>query len=306
MSEDSRGRHRSRSNHSKRSDSFQTKQINQTDCNNSCTNNNRYNVLGDNVQEHEIHRTSTGKTSERFSVTLNRSAKESAKSIGNNNDQRKEYVPPIKIQDKSISEIRNAISTVKNIKITQNMIRATQHAIYVYANSISDFKVMLKFFDDNRFKRVTHPLEEEMTVKFCLYGLEKMDFDSLEKELKVHKIFPVKITNIPIRQVRYTEQFIYVLHFMKTDGIRLQRLQEIPGLFYTKVKFAIYENPNKGQPVQCKRCQSFNHGDKNCTWDPKCRRCAGDHASKDCEYLEDLLSDSEDITDYDERRGKNS
>lgn len=314
MNENSRGRHRSRSNHSTRS--FHTYQYHQDNNSDSRAylnqpplwstmahaSNNRYSNLNDNVQEHEVIKTSDNKTNGKFAATLSKSAKESAKSIKTNNDiQKKEYVPPIKIQNKSISEVRHAIASIKNIKITPNMIRTTQHAIYVYANSISDFKVILRFFDDNNFKRVTHPLEEEMTVKFCLYGLEKMEYDILREELIGYNINPVKITNIPIKEARYADQFIYVLHFMKTDNVQLQTLQRIPGLFYTKIKFAIYDNPNKGQPVQCKRCQSFNHGDKNCTWDPKCRRCAGNHASKDCEHLDDLPLDPEDLPDYDDK-----
>ena len=39
----------------------------------------------------------------------------------------------------------------------------------------------------------------------------------------------------------------------------------------------------KGEPVQCFRCQDFNHTSRNCNRLEKCRRCSRHHASKNCD-----------------------
>lgn len=253
--------------------------------------NNRFSNLNNNVSEHELIRTRVSNTTSGNGFSTN---KNSAKSndIDLNLNNNKEYVPPIKVQNKRISEIRSQIATIKNIKITPNMFRATQFGNYIYPQTVCDYKVIKKYCDDNGYKYITHPLNEEMITKFCLYGLEQMSHDVLENEMDRFGTKPIEITEIPIRGKRYQEQCIYVLHFMKKQNVRLESLQQITGLFHTRIKFAAYDNPNKGQPVQCKRCQSFNHGDKGCTLDYKCRRCGGSHSSYDCVHLPDL-EDSE-------------
>ncbi|XP_049794660.1 uncharacterized protein LOC126204319 [Schistocerca nitens] len=41
-------------------------------------------------------------------------------------------------------------------------------------------------------------------------------------------------------------------------------------------------NPPKPQPIQCQRCQQFNHHTKDCSATPKCSRCGGNHHLTEC------------------------
>lgn len=253
---------------------------------------NRYSTLNNNVNEHEVIRfdSKKGKANE---------PKNSGKSDNSNNNNGnvsdlKQRIPPIKVTNRKISEIRSAIMSIDNIKVVQNMFHPTQYGNYIYAQSVSDYKVIREFCDNNEFKYITHPLNDEIIERFCLYGLEPMDHDELKSELTKFEVKPVQITEIPIRNKRFAEHCIYVLHFMRKQKIHLHALQQITGMFNTRVRFAVYDDPNKFEPKQCKRCQNYNHGERGCTQDYKCRRCAGAHPTRDCKHLPEIEVENED------------
>lgn len=270
----SRSRHRSSAQHYQRSNNNYNMPPQQG---------NRFSYLNNNVHEHETIN-SSNRQGANNSALINKDKNDSAKT-NQSGTVTKEYVPAIKVTNKSISDMRNAITKIKNIKLSIDMFRPTQFGNYIYAQSVSDFKVIRKYCDDNGFKYFTHPLDEEKVEKFCLYGLEQMDHDVLKHELSQQGHKPVNISEIPIKNKRFDEHCIYVLHFMKKQGVRLDDLKRITGLFNTRIKFSAYDNPNKHEPVQCKRCQSYNHGIRGCNLDFKCRRCAGPHPSSECDYL---------------------
>lgn len=278
MSRDLRYRSRSRSRHQHQH------QGRYSEVNNAVNNSNRFAKLNNNVNEHEVIN-SSDKT--RTSVNANTKASNmiSKSSTTTEDPLTKQRIPPLKVTNKSLTQIRSAIMSIKNIKIVQNMFRPTQFGNYIYAQSVADYKTIRNFCDINDFKYVTHALNEEVIERFCLYGLEQMPHEELKAELAKVCIDPVQVTEIPIKKKRYAEHCIYVLHFMRKQKIQLDLLQQVTGLFHTRVKFAVYDDPNKFEPKQCKRCQDYNHGERGCTQDYKCRRCAGSHSSSECEHL---------------------
>lgn len=287
MSENLRGRSRSRSNHG--THQRHTYVQNQAHASNM-SHNNRYSYLNSNVHEHEIVNSSNRSDNTRNTRNRNVNCDKNA------NSEPKQRIPPIKVTNKKITEIRDAITSMKNVKIVQNMFHPTQYGNYIYAQSVQDYKLIREFCDKNNFKYITHPLSDEIIVRYCLYGLEKMPYDVLAAELAKLNVKPVQITEIPIRNKRYDEHCIYVLHYMRKQKVHLRDLEQITGIFHTRVKFSIYDDPHKFEPKQCKRCQDFNHGERNCTQDFKCRRCAGSHPTKECSYLPEIEIEVDDET----------
>lgn len=245
---------------------------------NACdyTHQNRYSYLNSDVTEHEVVNSSNNKKVVKSSGD------------GGKSTESKQRIPPIKVTNKKISEIRSEVMKIPEIKIVQDMFHPTQYGNYIYAQSVKDYKVIRKFCDDNNYQYVTHPLNDEIIERFCLYGLEQMSHDALQKELYNKEIKPVRVTEIPIRQKRYSEHCIYVLHFMRKQKVQLRDLHQITGLFNTRIRFAPFDDPNKFEPKQCKRCQDYNHGERGCTQDYKCRRCAGKHPTSECEHLPEI------------------
>lgn len=241
---------------------------------------NRYSNLNRNVDEHEVINSVSNNTKK---VTNPKNDNDNNKS-----SETKQRIPPIKVTNKKISDIRSAIMKISGIKIVQNMFHPTQFGNYIYAQTVADYTVIRKYCDDNGFKYVTHPLNDEIIERFCLYGLEKMSQELLLEELGKKEVRPDRITEIPIKHRRYDDHCIYVLHFMRKQKVQLKDLQQITGLFNTRVRFAPYDDPNKFEPKQCKRCQGYNHGERGCTQDYKCRRCAGPHRTNDCKHLPEI------------------
>lgn len=136
----------------------------------------------------------------------------------------------------------------------------------------------------------THPLEQKS--KFCIFGLNKVDPEVLKSELKqLLHVTPATVISLPLKQKRYDDQFIYVVHFMKSDGVTLNKLKLIRGIFNIIVRWDHYipfmkRDPNQPKPpTQCSNCQSFEHGSQFCFRPAKCIRCGKDHKSADCPFL---------------------
>lgn len=64
-------------------------------------------------------------------------------------------------------------------------------------------------------------------------------------------------------------------------GTAIKEVAERAGtLFSCRIHWERYDNG--GEPVQCYKCQDFNHGNGNCGRVLACRKCSREHLSRDC------------------------
>jgi len=54
-----------------------------------------------------------------------------------------------------------------------------------------------------------------------------------------------------------------------------------PTIADCEVKWHVFDG--KGEPIQCYKCQDFNHSSRNCNRENQCRKCSRYHASRDCD-----------------------
>jgi len=76
------------------------------------------------------------------------------------------------------------------------------------------------------------------------------------------------------------------LHCVRGTGPQVSRVRSITELCGLGVSVESYLYP-KG-PLQCKRCQSYGHTQRNCEYAPRCVACRGSHFSGGCSTPRDL------------------
>lgn len=129
-------RSRSRSAHSSRDKSGETR------ANNGRNENNIYNELNDDVMEHELMN--------------NQSA-----NVNNYNDKIKKKFPPTTIFDVNVNDLKQDIIINSDVEIRNVDIRLTQHGIKLYTHTDSDYRELYTFLVNKRYQFFSHTLNDE-------------------------------------------------------------------------------------------------------------------------------------------------
>lgn len=201
-------------------------------------------------------------------------------------------IPPIIVEGLKISDVQGILSKITYLSTMPNIKNTINGHHSIYAKTLSNHNKIERFLRDNKISGYTHEIEQR--VKFVIYGLHTVDTNDLREELtKNLNTSPIHVYSIPIREKKYSDQNVYVVHFMKSSGVSLNKLRLTKALFNVIVQWDMYQ-PNKGgnssdikPPTQCSNCQSFNHGSRNCFKPPKCIRCGESHKSAQCVHLFD-------------------
>lgn len=192
---------------------------------------NSFNILNNNVNEHETIRTSNDKRP--------------------NVPKSSEKVPPITIFDMTITrlinQIRNPNSTVRDVNIQY---RLNYNGIRLIMNSVDDFKRVREYLRANLVKFFSHHLEEEKTMKYVMYGLYEINNNELKEILSDHELFPVAVSNLRIKKKRYDDQNIYLLQFGYDQNISLERLRTVRTINGVGIRFEKYLH-NQNGITQC-------------------------------------------------------
>lgn len=204
-------------------------------------------------------------------------------------------IPPIRVDDLSVLQLQGILRDISYLK-KQPHVQQSRDGLIIKIDNISDYEHVYKYLKQKGVLGYTHSLDSK--VKCCLYGLHTIEIEELRNELKeLVGVLPIHIHVIPIKNRRYTEQNVYVVHFWKSSGVTLQKLRMIKAIFNVIVKWDYYvenkNNPNDPRPkvTQCSNCQGYFHGTEGCFRNPKCRRCSGNHKTTLCKFLK--VKDSE-------------
>ena len=196
--------------------------------------------------------------------------------------------PPIIIQNLEIISLKEILKSFSHYNDTT--FKHTTNGTKLFVQCTEQYKLLKSFCIENQLKFHSHLLKEEQKIKIVIHGLHEMEINDLKDELELKEVFPCDIKKLQIFKPRFDKQCIYMLYFMKSDGIKISNLRTIRSLCHMMVKWDFY-HPRKTGPTQCNNCMQFGHGAESCFLDPKCIRCGDNHKSSSCS----LLSDPSDI-----------
>lgn len=165
------------------------------------------------------------------------------------------------------------------------IIRLSNDGTKLFAPSIEAFNDAKSNLAAAGIKFYTHALRDEQTSKFVLNGFFKAEENEIIKFLNEVGVKPVKVKNIAIKNKRYDDHAVYVVHFLKRDKIKLSSLRETARIVNCiKVSWDYFKSRRNG-PIQCTNCMKFGHGSALCFLNPICVRCGESHSSKNCPLI---------------------
>lgn len=189
--------------------------------------------------------------------------------------------PPISVKGLKMDDVMANVSKVPELT-SEVFYTMGKGEIKVIPGSEEDFAKIKKHFSTVNVPYSTHPLKADRNVKVCLFGLPEMDIKYIKDALLQHQISsPHDIKMITPKNSNVDGPRIYVVFFKRSDGIKIETLRNITGMYNVRIRWDYYV-AKKHSPTQCTRCQAFGHGSSNCNLPPKCVSCGDDHESKAC------------------------
>lgn len=197
--------------------------------------------------------------------------------------------PPITIPSMNRPNAASFISTLPESKEFE--IRFSADGIKIFAPSTEAFKAAKSKLIGSKTKFFTHLLRDEQTSKFILHGFYATELNELHSFLREAGVNPISIKNISIRNKRYDDHAVYLVHFLKSDKMKLSTLQaNVKVINHVRVRWEFYQNKRNG-PIQCTNCMSYGHGGASCFLAPVCIRCGFEHKSSECPLASDTTNE---------------
>ena len=193
--------------------------------------------------------------------------------------------PPMNIRGKTFAQVQQSLAAT-NVSKENYQTKLLEKEVRVFASNDEDYKKIFEKLREENAKFYTHQTREQQTTKFVLHGLYKMTESELQKKLEEAGIKPSSVKILTIRQQKYSDHCVYLLHFPKVLKVKISKLREIKAIDQVIVRWEYYKNKRNG-PIQCGRCMQFGHGKQSCFLDPVCMRCGNGHETKDCDLLMD-------------------
>ncbi|KFM56520.1 Nucleic-acid-binding protein from transposon X-element, partial [Stegodyphus mimosarum] len=193
-------------------------------------------------------------------------------------DDKKSRIPPITLKENKLSwkEISNILHE-NNIQFHGETIPT---GIKVITQTPEEYRKIIHILKDKQVEHHSYILPEDRHLKVVLRGLTsntliediKSDLETLNYEIKEIKQMTRR------RNGEVTKLPLFLISLPKND--KSKEIYNERYLCDMKIKFKEYLG--RQGPLQCFRCQGFNHTQAGCNYAPKCVRCGNEHYVKDC------------------------
>lgn len=186
-------------------------------------------------------------------------------------------IPPIIVTDCRYNEI---ISILKALNVVDAYsLRVMSIGIKISVNCNATHKLLCEYLSSSKRKFYTHDLSKQK--KIILAGLPILDLNVLKTGLLDADIDCDNIIQMKIKNTKYADHALYLVYFSENKNINLNQLKKVKYIFHTVIRWDRYIS-NRGGPTQCRNCQLYGHGMRNCHLDPRCQFCGDKHLTENC------------------------
>lgn len=187
-------------------------------------------------------------------------------------------IPPITVV--GATNFTNSIQLLN--KLTPNTdftIKYMSIGTKILLKSIEEYNDFKKALNDANIEFFSHDVQSEKIDRFILSGIAKVSFQEIVDSLKTYQVEPLEIREINLKTKKFDEEGSYIVSF-RQGTTKIQNLNKMI-INYTVPKWRMYLKATNNI-TQCRRCQIFGHGIRNCNMKFKCSKCGLDHPSDNC------------------------
>lgn len=197
-------------------------------------------------------------------------------------DNSKYWRPPLVIEGtiNNIPQLQYNLQNSCGINSSKVHIKYTKNNTILQTTNKSDYDAILNYFrQENNTNTYFHTYtpKETKTHAFVVRGLDNKPTEEMiveafmqEHEIELASVYQMNTKGRPL----------YLI--VTSSSITLRYLNQNIR-YLNNIRIFFEERRNTRPIIQCKRCQQWGHATSNCYRQVRCVRCAGSHATKECE-----------------------
>lgn len=186
--------------------------------------------------------------------------------------------PPIFVD--KVENIHPLITMLNKFATGNYEIRVISHnRVKVQPKNPEIFSEIVKQLESKNTEFYTYKPKNERSFKVILRNVHpSVEAEEIKSALQEHGHVATNVWNMKHRQTKRPLPMFVVELEQKSNN---KEIYNITSLLHSRV---IFEPPRPKRSLpQCSRCQHYGHTKSGCRRQPKCIKCAGDHASASCE-----------------------
>lgn len=199
-------------------------------------------------------------------------------SNSNSHAVQKNKIPPITVV--GATNLTSALEILK-VMVPNNdfTIKYMSIGTKILLKSIEQYTKFKKLLSDGKIEFFSHDIQSEKLDRFILSGIDRISFEEITGSLKTYQIEPLEIRELNPKIKKFENEGTYIVSFKK-GSTKIQNLSKTI-INYTVPKWRLYLK-STNNITQCRRCQLYGHGMRNCNLKIKCSNCGLEHASENC------------------------
>jgi len=210
-----------------------------------------------------------------FSLLNNDVTSQSAVEISANSINSKKKIPPITIV--GATNFSKASAIVSKIAGDKYTLKYMSVGMKIQLNNLNHYNTIKSQLISDGIEFHSHDVNPTKVEHFILSGISKTKIDDLSSELKSNGFETMNVSEIDIKKPRFDNEGLYRVSLK--GPVHLKSLNQVR-LNHTVVQWKRAVKHNK--ITQCRKCQQFGHGIRNCYIKYKCSKCSLEHDSSAC------------------------
>ncbi|GFT59823.1 nucleic-acid-binding protein from transposon X-element [Trichonephila clavipes] len=141
-----------------------------------------------------------------------------------------------------------------------------------------DYRALSKWLESSGVEFKSFMLKQDRPVKVVIRGLpSNTEPEEIKTEIEAEGFKVLKISQMKNYRTKAPMPLFYL---QIENGVDAPKIYDFTELFGTRIEVKPFDRGNKVN--QCWKCQGWFHSSEVCHLPPRCVRCAGPHAAKDC------------------------
>ncbi|GFX50039.1 nucleic-acid-binding protein from transposon X-element [Trichonephila clavipes] len=141
-----------------------------------------------------------------------------------------------------------------------------------------DYRALSKWLESSGVEFKSFMLKQDRPVKVVIRGLpSNTEPEEIKAEIETEGFQVLKISQMKNFRTKAPMPLFYL---QIQNGADAAKIYDFTELFGTRIEVKPFDRGNKIN--QCWRCQGWFHSSEVCHLPPRCVKCAGPHAAKDC------------------------
>ncbi|GFW57114.1 nucleic-acid-binding protein from transposon X-element [Trichonephila clavipes] len=188
---------------------------------------------------------------------------------------KKPRIPPFFISPKG--DWRQLVALAK-LKAPSFQSQMSGRFLKVTVSDEVEYRDLSRWLETTGVEFKSFMLKQDRPVKVVVRGLpSNTEPEDIKTEIEAEGFKVVKISQMKNFRTKASMPLFYV---QIENGVDAPKIYDFTEMFGTRIEVKPFDRGNKVN--QCWRCQGWFHSSEVCHLPPRCVKCAGPHAAKDC------------------------